>query len=235
MSRCTVALLLAASLLASASGGAQGQPPAEKGSSADREREATALAFARAHHPELADLLERLKTSDRSAYEKAVRDVYQAGDRLGKLRESDPQRYELALQTWTIDSRIRLLAARSTMSDDPAIEEGLRELLRERQQVRLATLRFDRDRLQARLTRIEEQIASLERDPVKSVESDLARIKRDMKASANRERRAAGKPAPPKRDSDARPAARDKARKSDPGAKAGNESAGKRSASSGKD
>lgn len=160
---------------------------------ADRAREAAALNFARKHHPELADLLERLKATDRNAYQKAVRDVSQAGERIARLRENDPERYELALRVWTLDSRIRLLAARSTMSDDPSIDDRLRELLRERREIRLAMLRLERERLRTRLERVEDQLELLDRDPDKAVENDLARIKRGVKASANRARRAPAK------------------------------------------
>ena len=196
MSQRVLALTLSAGLLGAwvVSAPAQQDPP-----KLDQEREASALDFARSHHPELADLLTRLKRTDRNAYAKAIRDVSQTGERLMRLRESDPERYELALQTWTLDSRIRLLAARSMMSDDPAFEERLRELLRERQQVRLATLRVERERVQTRLDKLNEQIGQLESDPVAGVENDLARIRREMKASANRERRAAANPSAAKK------------------------------------
>lgn len=169
---------------------AQPRPAAEPGG------EAAALAFARSHHPELAELLERLATTDRAAYEKAIRDVSQASERLARLRENDPERYDVALRLWTLDSRIRLLAARSTMSDDPAIDERLRELLRERRRVRLASLRLERTRLLTRLEKVEGQIAQLEGDPAPAVENDLTRIKREVKASASRDRRAPAKGEP---------------------------------------
>jgi hypothetical protein len=163
----------------------------------DHAQEKVALAFAREHHPELAELLQRLRKSDRDAFEKAVRDVFQASERLARLQENDPERYELALQSWTLDSRIRLLAARSTMSNDPGIEGQLRELLHERQNVRIAMLQLERERLQTRLERINGQIEQWESNPTAVVENDLARIKREMRASANRERRAAAS-RPPK-------------------------------------
>jgi hypothetical protein len=154
-------------------------------------RETKAIAFARKHHPELADLLARLKKSDPKAYEKALREVSQNTERLSKMHESDAERYELSLRIWTLDSRIRLLAARSTMSNDPGAQGELRELLRERQSVRLTLLRLDRDRLQARMDRLDAQIQQLQSDPDSAVENDFVRIQREIKAAANRERRAA--------------------------------------------
>jgi len=154
-------------------------------------REAKAIAFARKHHAELADLLARLKKADPQAYEKALREVSQNTERLSKMREVDADRYELSLRVWTLDSRIRLLAARATMSNDPGIEGELRELLRERQNVRLALLQLERDRLQVRLERLDAQIQQLQSVPENAVENDFVRIQREIKATANRERRAA--------------------------------------------
>lgn len=161
-------------------------------------REARALAFAREHHADLANLLGRLKKADPQAYEKALREVSQHTERLSKLRETDAERYESSLRVWTLDSRIRLLAARSTMSNDPGTAGELRELLRERQNVRLELFQLERDRLQARLNRIEGQIQQLQSDPELAVENDFARIQREIKAAANRERRAGEQSRPKK-------------------------------------
>jgi hypothetical protein len=180
-------LVLAAGFVVSSAAVVKAQPESASVSPA---REAKAIAFARKHHPELADLLGRLKQADSQAYERALREVSLNTERLNKLRETDAERYELSLRVWTLDSRVRLAAARSTMSNDPGIEGELRELLRERQDVRLALLKLDRDRLQVRLERLEGQIQQLQSDPESAVTNDLARIQREIKSAANRERRA---------------------------------------------
>lgn len=180
-------LVLAAGFVVSSAAVGKAQPESVSVTPA---REAKAIAFARKHHPELADLLARLKKADAQAYEKALREVSQNTERLGKMREADAERYELSLRVWTLDSRIRLLAARSTMSNDPGIESELRALLRERQDVRLALLKLDRNRLQTRLERLEGQIQQLQSDPESAVENDFVRIQREIKSAANRERRA---------------------------------------------
>lgn len=153
-------------------------------------RESKAIAFAKRHHPELAELLSNLKRGHAPTYQKAIREVWQSSERLERLRENDAERYQLALRVWTLDSRIRLIAARSTMSGDTANESELRDLLTERQTARLAMSKLERQRLITRLERVEGQIQQMESDPTAGVESDLARIKRDIRAAANRERRA---------------------------------------------
>lgn len=154
-------------------------------------QEKQALQFVRLHHPELERLLRRLQGTNRSAYEKAVSDVSLASERLSKLERNDEERFQLSLKVWTLDSKIRLLVAKATMSDDPAFEDELRSLLVERQQVRLELLQLDRNRALARLERLDAQIEQLTHDSEASSQSEFARIKREMRTSASRDQRKA--------------------------------------------
>ncbi len=172
-----MSLVLAAGFIVSSAAVLKAQPESVSVTPA---RESKALAFAREHHPDLANLMARLKKADPQAYDKALREVSQNIERLSKLRETDTERYDFSLRMWTLDSRIRLLAARSTMSNDPGIESELRELLRERQDLRLAMLKLERERLHVRLERLNGQIQQLESDPIGVVENDFAHPARDQ-------------------------------------------------------
>ena len=90
------------------------------------EREAAAITFVRQHHAELVDLLNQLKETKPAEYQAAIRELFQTSERLAQLREQDPQRYELELDAWKTKSRIRLLAARSTMSGDMSLKTSSR-------------------------------------------------------------------------------------------------------------
>ncbi len=143
--------------------------------------ETATVAFARAQHPELADLLVRLKSADRNAYDKAVRDVAQARERLERIK--DAEHHALALRAWTLDSRIRLLAAKLSMGGDAALETELRDLLIERRQVRLESLRLERAKLVARLEKIDAQTLQLEADPAAAVDREFDRLTREVRAT----------------------------------------------------
>lgn len=160
----------------------------------------TVLKFAHEHHPELAKLLKRLRTADQSAFQKAVEDLSRAQQRLTRLKEHDAERYELALRVWSLNSRIRLLVARSTMNDSIDAEPRLRKLLTDRQQTRLKLLHIERQRMRERLERVNQQISRIEKDPEKSIESDLARITRDMKSPKRRGEKARKRSAEPGRE-----------------------------------
>lgn len=158
--------------------------------SRDRARHAeaeAALAFAQKHHPELAQLLKRLKSADQPAFRKAIDDLSQARRRLTRLQERDSERYDAALRIWSLDSRIRLLVARSTMNDKHDVESRLRRLLRERQQTRLTLLRLEQERLQSRLEHVRQQMTRLEDRPQEALDNDLARIQRGMKSAKGRD------------------------------------------------
>ncbi len=127
------------------------------------EREAAALSFVRQHHPELAGLLVHLKRGNSRQYEQAMRELFRTSERLAQFKERDSERYELELEIWKQESQIRLLVARMTMKpNDPAMQEKLRAMLLDRVDLRIKRQRFERDRLAARLERLESDIDSLE-------------------------------------------------------------------------
>jgi hypothetical protein len=144
------------------------------------EREAEALAFAREHHPELAALIEKLRKDNRRQFDRALRELTQDRDRLVRLKKQAPAQYDLALAAWKLDSRAHLLAARMTMSQDPALEAELKQVLRDRVDVRLKQLESERGRLQDRLTVVNKTIDKIQADKNAVADGDLQRIKRSI-------------------------------------------------------
>lgn len=140
------------------------------------EREATALGFVAQHHPELADVLDRLKDMNRGKYEQAVAEIIQANDVLARMKDRDPQRHALALESWTLRSQVNLLTARIAGNRDDDAERRLRDLLARQVEVEMAQHRIERDRLKARLDKVEAMIGRLEADREKLVESRLRRL-----------------------------------------------------------
>lgn len=126
------------------------------------EREAAALTFVAAQHPELSPLLAHVKKSRPSEYEKVIRKLFVDSERLAHSRETQPQRYELELKNWQLESRIQLLVAKLTMDRTPALEQKLRAALAERLDVRRQLLAFDHDRHANRAASIDKQLAELD-------------------------------------------------------------------------
>ena len=158
------------------SGSDAGNGPVEPVS---QQREAAAMSFAQQYHPELAELLTRLRDSNPAQFAKAVRELDQTRDRLEKNRERDPERYSIMLHEWQLDSRVRLLAARLTMSTSAELETELRQVLNERHDVRLQLLTYDRERSKVRLQKMDEQIAEHVQSREATVDRELDRIKKN--------------------------------------------------------
>jgi hypothetical protein len=126
------------------------------------EREAAALTFVRAHHPELAELLDRLKARRPQDYEKAIRDLFRVSERLALSREVFPVRYELELRQWKLTSRIQVLSARLSMKRTPEQENELKQLLAEQLEVHRELLAFNLDRAQSRAAMLQKDLDELD-------------------------------------------------------------------------
>jgi hypothetical protein len=141
-------------------------------------REAAAIKFAQQHHPELAVLLGGLKASHPDQYTKALRELDKTRDRLEKAKDNDADRYAILLREWQLDSRVRLLAARITMSTSEELENELRQALTERHDVRLQLLTYDREKSKTRLLKMDEQIAENVQNRQASIDREFDRIKK---------------------------------------------------------
>jgi len=135
-----------------------------------KEQESKALGFAKSHHQELAVLLSQLKKNNAGQYRKAVRELSSTSDRLNRLNDRSPDRHELALREWKLDSRIRLLAARMIMSADPELEAKLKSYLLARRDLRLESFIKERDRLEIILARSKSRLDKLN-DDIRTLES----------------------------------------------------------------
>jgi hypothetical protein len=176
------------------------KPPAKnaetkKPAATSKADELAALQFARENHPELSKLLEQLGKSNPSEYKRAIRDLSQASTRLDRIKTQTPARYAGALESWKLDSRIRLLAARGAMTDDPALEAELKDAIKRRVELRLQDLSSERDRLSERVKKLDEQIEAIKADPDQAAENDLRRVKASIKKNAPK--RTEKKPAQP--------------------------------------
>ena len=140
--------------------------------------EAAATEFARTHHPELASLLETLKTNAPSEYRSAILDLDKAREKLEKSREKTPERAAIELAEWKVNSRIRLLVARMSMGGDTTLEADLKAALHERADLRVQLLADERDRLRRRLEKLDETIAEQQRRAPDQIEKELAGLKR---------------------------------------------------------
>ena len=147
------------------------------------EREAAAIAFAGQNHPELATLLTNLKQNNPTEYHAAVVELNRDVERLAAMKPKNSQQHDSALALWKMDSRIRLLAARLTMSDNPTIEAELKAAVREKVELTLSERKAERDRMQKRIEKLDQTISELSTKLDDVAEKELAAVKRSAQSS----------------------------------------------------
>jgi len=209
--RKSVSALLAAALILSLAAPSVADPPAG-GRAAGKpkkaakmkgmpgltpEREATAMAFVRKHHPELADLLVVLKQSGRREYDKAMSDLFRSSERLAQYHSrGDLERYQLELRLWKTKSRIQLAAAQLRMSpSDTALREQLETTLKQYADLKIESMERERARYEQRAKRLAEQIEAARRKRDESVERQLQTLLRGKSVKRAKSRKTAP-PAP---------------------------------------
>jgi flagellar biosynthesis regulator FlaF len=141
-------------------------------------QEASALKFARQHHSELAELLKKLDQEMASEYEKAIRQIALFNQRLERIRKRSSDDYKIQLSLWKVDSRIKLLGARMTMSSDEKLISEMEKLLTQRLNLREKQLVLDQKRAQVRLDRVQGQITKIRSDRQEYLEKELAKYRR---------------------------------------------------------
>jgi len=148
------------------------------------DQEDEALKFAAMHHPELAELLEMLRSKSRPGFHRGVRELHASILRLERFQEKQPARFDFELQNWKTDSRIRLLTARWVMTQDPDLEKEIRSLLSKRFQMKHDRLKTERQRLVERLTQLDKQIEDGNDDRENTLSIEWERLARKTSSSA---------------------------------------------------
>lgn len=136
------------------------------------------IQFARQHHPELADLIQQLRLAGSSEFDRAIKQLATEMHRLERIKERTPQRFEMELEGWKLESKTRLLVARWAMSKDPEQEKQIRDLLRQRRQIRVNQLQQEKQRLEERMSVLKDQLASATEKLDQQVEEEWQRLAR---------------------------------------------------------
>lgn len=158
-------------------------------------QEDSALAFAKQHHPELATLLEQLRKKSSSGFSRGTREIHQAAQRLERIRDKQPARFEAELANWQLDSEIRLLTAKWTMSKDTKLVKRIQALLRARQVAKIDRLKAERDRLSQRLHQLDQQIGMGTEELDADLAAEWQRLAKRSTVTAKAQKNRAAKPA----------------------------------------
>lgn len=145
------------------------------------QREKLAIEFAKSHHPELAELIQRLKKHKPREYKRAIRDLDTTLTKLDRFKKRDSERYRLTLERWEIDSRIRLLAARVSVMGSSDDESELKSLIKQRVNLQLALLKHEKQQAENRIQKIKKSISEIEQNREEFVDTELKKLKRSIR------------------------------------------------------
>lgn len=143
-----------------------------------------ALDFARTHHVELAELLGQLRENSPAAFRRGIREIHRTVQRLERIQEKQPSRYVNELERWKITSRLQLVAARWAMSQDPELEATMRDLIRQRAEIHVLSMKEERTRITKRLSNLDSQISDATEGLDDYVAKALSKIKKQVAFNA---------------------------------------------------
>jgi hypothetical protein len=140
------------------------------------ESEAAALRFVGDNHPELSALLLHLKSSSPKEYQHAIRELSRTTEKLAQTKVADPERYDLELEDWKVDSEIRLLAAKLTMGDDKELRGKLRNQLIRKNKLQLQRLELEKHRAEQRVKKLDANIERLKKEQEQIADRQMAEL-----------------------------------------------------------
>ncbi len=167
--------------------------PSELSELEQTDREAAAWGFVMKHHPQLGEVLSRLKIMHLGQYEKAINQITIAAERISRMQKQDKARGELELEDWKLASQIQLAAAKlSLANEDAELRQELAKIVRKQLEHRLKVTEYERDRVQARLKVLDEQVAKQKEALANSAElrvnemlREISRTRKNLQAENN--------------------------------------------------
>ncbi len=160
-----------------------GEPksPSEIDAQAQTDREAAAWGFVMTHHPQLGEVLSRLKIMHIGQYEKAIYQITLAAERISRMQKADAKRGALELEDWKLGSQIQLAAAKLSLArEDAENQQELAKIVRKQLEHRLKMSEFERERTAARLKLLDEQIAKQKETIANSADARVNEMLREI-------------------------------------------------------
>lgn len=143
--------------------------------------EETAVAFIKRHHAELDALLDVLKTTDRSKYNSAIKDVTKVLKRLEGVQKRDEKLYTLEIEGWRIQSKIDLLLAKGMAKDKSFNESDLKQLLDKRIDNQIQRTNREIELIELRKASLMESVTKLTNNRQSQVDKQYANMLKRLK------------------------------------------------------
>lgn len=152
------------------------------------ERKAMLMEFVSEHHPDLERLLGLLEDRKPAQYRKAMRTLSTQFERLQNVKKRDPKKYEIALEYWKVHSRIEVLTARVALNGPEKFQTKLKDLIRQRQEIKVQLQKYEVAKLEQRLKRLQGNLNRTQDSIDKEVEKQLKQILNGARRARDRKR-----------------------------------------------
>ena len=159
----------------------------EKLPSFTSERETAALAFVKEQHPQLIEVLERLKKIKPEEYQWAIREISGDTEQLSIVKNRDANEYAIQLEAWRLRSKVGLAAADLNAKRTEEKEQTLRNLLRLQLVNQLKQQELERERIATRLAAIDKRIAELREATEQTIDTRYQRLVKKKSNRPNKE------------------------------------------------
>ncbi len=154
--------------------------------SAFEQMESEAMSFVKQHHPELVSLLELLKAMKEKEFEIAIREIDKARKRLDSMLKGDPERHQLELDSWKIQSKMDLLLAKGFANDKAFNSKALRALLKDQVENQKLRLQNEQVNLVKRKRQIDEQLEKIQGHESEKVDQQFTALMKRIDAKVGR-------------------------------------------------
>ena len=145
------------------------------------ERKQELLDFVEANHSELEELLSRLENSKKRRYNQAMAGLDKAVKKLETIKKRTPKRYDVALEQWKLESRIKVAGAQVKLNDTEETRAKLESLVTQLVDFHIQRLKNDRNQIEQRLQQTESRLKEFESNRDKMIEKRIKNATRGGK------------------------------------------------------
>ena len=146
------------------------------------ERKQELLSFVDANHPELKELLSKLKgLKKQRRYNQAMAGLDKAVKKLETIKKRTPKRYDVALEQWKLESRIKVAGAQVKLNDTEETRAKLESLVTQLVDFHIQRLKNDRNQIEQRLQQTESRLKDFESNRDKMIEKRIKNATRGGK------------------------------------------------------
>lgn len=139
------------------------------------------MDFVRTNHPELEQLILKLKESKPGQYRAALQGLNKDVQKIDAFKEKNRPKYNLAVKQWVVESRLKVAKAQYRLQKSPENEQKLRRLIAEQFDFQIAKMKIESKTMRERADAMDKRRADFTAKRSKMIENRFRTAKRQAK------------------------------------------------------